>query len=71
VPLKRLSGLNGLYDFLLASFLAGAFCTQPPQIEERGLSKPVDVGSLKIGQYVIIEDEACRIVEYEKSKPGI
>lgn len=39
-------------------------------IEERELSKPVDVGSLKIGQYVIIEDEPCKIVEYEKSKPG-
>ena len=39
-------------------------------IEELGLSKPVDVGSLKIGQYVVIEDEPCRIVEYEKSKPG-
>ncbi len=34
------------------------------------MSKPVDVGSLKIGQYVIIDDEPCRIVEYEKSKPG-
>jgi len=34
------------------------------------LSRPVDVGSLKIGQYVLIEDEPCRIVEYEKSKPG-
>jgi len=34
------------------------------------VSKPIDVGSLKIGQYVIMEDEPCRIVEYEKSKPG-
>jgi translation initiation factor 5A len=34
------------------------------------LSKPVDVGSLKIGHYVIIEGEPCKIVEYEKSKPG-
>ncbi len=34
------------------------------------MSKPVDVGSLKVGQYVIIDDEPCRIVEYEKSKPG-
>jgi len=34
------------------------------------VSKPVDVGSLKVGQYVIIDDEPCRIVEYEKSKPG-
>src|SRR2546428_3315014 len=36
----------------------------------RLVSKPVDVGSLKIGQYVIIDEEPCRIVEYEKSKPG-
>jgi len=28
------------------------------------------VGSLKIGQYVVIDGEACRIVELEKSKPG-
>jgi translation initiation factor 5A len=34
------------------------------------MSKPVYVGDLKIGQYVIIDDEPCRIVEYEKSKPG-
>ena len=34
------------------------------------MSKPVDVGQLKIGHYVIIDDEPCRIVEYEKSKPG-
>lgn len=34
------------------------------------VSKPVDVGSLKIGQYIIIDEEPCRIVEFEKSKPG-
>lgn len=34
------------------------------------MSKPVEVGSLKPGQYVIIDNEPCRIVEYEKSKPG-
>ena len=34
------------------------------------MSKPVEVGSLKIGQYLIIDDEPCRIVEFEKSKPG-
>ena len=34
------------------------------------MSKPVDVGSLKIGQYCIIDGEPCRIVEFEKSKPG-
>jgi translation initiation factor 5A len=30
----------------------------------------VDVGSVKIGQYIIVDGEPCRIVEYEKSKPG-
>jgi len=34
------------------------------------MSKPTDVGSLKIGHYVLINNEPCRIVEYEKSKPG-
>jgi len=30
------------------------------------MSKPVYVGELKIGQYVIIDGEPCRIVEFEK-----
>jgi translation initiation factor 5A len=34
------------------------------------VSRPVDVGSLKIGGYVVIDGEPCKIVEYEKSKPG-
>ncbi|HZD12152.1 MAG TPA: translation initiation factor IF-5A [Candidatus Binatus sp.] len=34
------------------------------------MSRPVDVGSLKIGGYVVIDGEPCKIVEYEKSKPG-
>jgi translation initiation factor 5A len=34
------------------------------------MSKPVDMGSIKIGQYIVIDDEPCRVVEYEKSKPG-
>jgi translation initiation factor 5A len=34
------------------------------------MSKPAEVGTLKIGHYVLIGDEPCRIVEYEKSKPG-
>jgi len=34
------------------------------------MSKPMEIGSLKIGQYIMIDDEPCRIVEYEKSKPG-
>lgn len=34
------------------------------------MSRPVDLGSLKEGSYVMIEGEPCRIVEYDKSKPG-
>ncbi|HUK29232.1 MAG TPA: translation initiation factor IF-5A [Candidatus Acidoferrales bacterium] len=34
------------------------------------MSKPVDVGDLKIGHYVVVDGEPCKIVEYEKSKPG-
>ena len=34
------------------------------------MSKPTEVGTLKIGQHIIINDEPCRIVEYERSKPG-
>ncbi|MCX8171156.1 MAG: translation initiation factor IF-5A [Candidatus Bathyarchaeota archaeon] len=34
------------------------------------MSKPVDVGDLKEGQYVIIDEEPCHIVEITKSKPG-
>jgi len=34
------------------------------------MSKPTEVGSLKIGHHIFIQNEPCRIVEYEKSKPG-
>jgi len=34
------------------------------------LSKPVDIGSVKVGTTILIGEEPCRIVEYEKSKPG-
>ena len=34
------------------------------------MSKPTDVGSLKIGHYILIQNEACKIVAYDKSKPG-
>ena len=34
------------------------------------MSKPAEVGSLKVGSYVIIDNEPCRIVDYSKSKPG-
>jgi translation initiation factor 5A len=34
------------------------------------LSKPMDLGSLKVGSYIIIDNEPCRIVSYDHSKPG-
>jgi len=34
------------------------------------MSKPVELGALKVGSFVMIEDEPCRIVDYAKSKPG-
>lgn len=34
------------------------------------MSKPVELGSIKTGSYVIIDGEPCRIVSYDKSKPG-
>jgi translation initiation factor 5A len=34
------------------------------------MSRPVDAGSLKVGQLIVIENEPCKIVEVEKSKPG-
>jgi translation initiation factor 5A len=34
------------------------------------MSRPVDVGSLRVGGYMIIDNEPCRIVDIAKSKPG-
>lgn len=34
------------------------------------MSRPSELGNLKIGHYVVINGEPCRIVSYEKSKPG-
>ena len=34
------------------------------------MSKPVDVGRLRVGGYMIVDDQACRIVDITKSKPG-
>jgi len=34
------------------------------------MSKPVDVGSLRVGGYMIADGEPCRIVDITKSKPG-
>ena len=30
----------------------------------------MDVGSLRVGSYILIDDEPCKIVSYSKSKPG-
>lgn len=34
------------------------------------MSKPMDVGDLRVGSYVILDGEPCRIVGLTKSKPG-
>jgi translation initiation factor 5A len=34
------------------------------------MSRPETVGNLKIGHHILIDNEPCRIVEFEKSKPG-
>lgn len=34
------------------------------------MSKPVGVGSLRVGGYMIIDNEPCHIVDITKSKPG-
>jgi translation initiation factor 5A len=34
------------------------------------MSRPAELGTLKVGSYVMVDDEPCRIVSYTKSKPG-
>src|SRR3989337_1105800 len=34
------------------------------------MSRPVDVGELRVGGYMIIDNEPCHIVDIAKSKPG-
>ena len=34
------------------------------------MSKPVELGAIKVGSYVMADNEPCRIVDYAKSKPG-
>jgi translation initiation factor 5A len=34
------------------------------------MSKPVELGDLRVGSYVIVDNEPCRITSYTKSKPG-
>jgi translation initiation factor 5A len=34
------------------------------------MSRPADLGSLKRGDHILINNNPCRIVQYEKSRPG-
>ena len=34
------------------------------------MSKPMELGALRIGSYIMIDGEPCRIVSRTKSKPG-
>lgn len=34
------------------------------------MSKPADVGALRVGGYVIVDNEPCRVSSLTKSKPG-
>lgn len=34
------------------------------------MSKPVELGSIRTGSYVLVDGEPCRIVDLTKSKPG-
>ena len=34
------------------------------------MTRPTDVGSLRVGGYMLIDNEPCRIVDITKSKPG-
>ena len=34
------------------------------------MSRPVDVGELRVGGYMIIDGQPCRIMDIAKSKPG-
>ena len=34
------------------------------------MSKPASLSDVKIGSYIIIDGEPCKIIEYDKSKPG-
>ena len=48
-------------------FVVKHCCTTPDAWE---MSKPVDVGTLRVGGYVIIDNEPCRVSSLTKSKPG-
>lgn len=34
------------------------------------MSKPTDVGSIRVGGYIIMDGEPCHVVDVAKSKPG-
>lgn len=34
------------------------------------MSKPVRLGAIKVGSFVMVENEPCKIMDYSKSKPG-
>ncbi len=34
------------------------------------MSKPMELGAIRVGSYIIIDGEPCRIMSYTKSKPG-
>jgi translation initiation factor 5A len=46
------------------------FLTLSTCVGEKWMSRRTEVSSLKIGHHVLIQSVPCRIVEYEKSKPG-
>ena len=34
------------------------------------MRKPMEIGALRVGSYVVVEGEPCRIIHLTKSKPG-
>lgn len=34
------------------------------------MSKPMELRALRVGSYIIVDGEPCRIMDYAKSKPG-
>ena len=34
------------------------------------MSRPMELGALRVGSYIIIDGEPCRVMSYTKSKPG-
>jgi translation initiation factor 5A len=34
------------------------------------MSKPAELGGVKVGSYVLLDDEPCKVVDYEHFKPG-